>query len=134
MKNVILSLVLLSITASANASTWVGGSGDWNDPAHWIPSIVPTSSDDVYISATVTVTIPAGYTAHGSLVTVTGTATLVITDVTGRLVFSKRIDFLEKPIFEFTENEEWQTAGLYFLQVVQVGQPIWQTKLLVKKD
>jgi hypothetical protein len=30
-------------------SVWVGGTGDWNDAAMWVPPGVPTAADDVYI-------------------------------------------------------------------------------------
>lgn len=68
-KFALLALVLwLSLHhLQAATITWTGVNGDWNVAANWSPATIPTGGDDVII-ITGHVTIPAGYTALGNVV------------------------------------------------------------------
>ncbi|HSB66795.1 MAG TPA: hypothetical protein VLD65_09460, partial [Anaerolineales bacterium] len=55
----IVIFLLTSQTALAATCTWTGGSGNWNEPAHWSCGYVPDEGDDAVISNGSTVTVTA---------------------------------------------------------------------------
>ncbi len=69
------------LTATA-VGTWIGGSGDWNTPANWVGSVLPTATDHVVLPAGVTVTHSSGthtvasITSSGSLALSGGSLTV----------------------------------------------------------
>ncbi len=60
------------------ASTWIGGTGNWQDPSNWSTGLVPDGTTDVIIGVPGNVTIPDGITANAMSVSVQGLATLKI--------------------------------------------------------
>lgn len=80
---VLLFSLFQAAPSMAATCTWTGGSANWNAASsNWSCASLPTSSDDVVINTTVTVTIAASTTADFSTLTVgggSGTSTLAIT-------------------------------------------------------
>jgi len=80
---VLLFCLFQAAPALAATCTWTGGSTNWNAAtSNWSCSHIPTSSDDVVINTTVTVTIAASTTADFSTLSVgggAGTSTLTLT-------------------------------------------------------
>jgi len=62
------ALVFVPFYHHAQAATcaWIGGSGNWNDPAHWSCGFVPGSVDDAIINENTAVTLTENATV-GSL-------------------------------------------------------------------
>lgn len=71
----------LASVCQAATKTYVGPSGGvWEDPSNWLPSGVPTSADDVFVTSTsnpITVTVSAGQTINFNNLTI-GTSTLIL--------------------------------------------------------
>ncbi|MCG8330019.1 MAG: T9SS type A sorting domain-containing protein [Chitinophagales bacterium] len=67
------------------SDTWIGGNGDWNDPANWFDGSIPTANDAVMI-ASGSVQIPSGYTAYANRVQLFNGAGLTINSGGGRLI------------------------------------------------
>ena len=63
------------------SNEWIGGDGDWNDPANWSQSRAPEKDDDVYINGKVKVTVGASTPALLGL-TLTEGATLTFSNWT----------------------------------------------------
>ncbi|MEO1075766.1 MAG: T9SS type A sorting domain-containing protein [Bacteroidota bacterium] len=84
------SLVLLLVLASAAHAqtryTWIGGNGDWTEPANWSPNGVPTAADTAAIASSgiLTVTLTEATTVAGleieRLATVAGDFDLTVTE------------------------------------------------------
>lgn len=80
-----LSVVFISITGSAFAQTWTGGTGNWNTPANWAGATLPleTSGEARILNGTVSVNSAAvsynswiGGTGHGQV----GVGTVTVSD------------------------------------------------------
>ena len=94
------------------AVCWVGGSGDWCDPSHWSVDALPTSDDDVFITAgDVTVT-------HAS-----GSDTVRTLHATGHLAISGG-DFRVAGATEESEIDRFtlSSGALYLVGTLEVGQ------------
>lgn len=82
---VFTSLLLLVFTAHAADKSWVGGSGDWHDPAQWDPVGVPAAGDiAIFPSGGVCAVTQAVAIAGLNLTnaTMNNTATMVVTNFT----------------------------------------------------
>jgi hypothetical protein len=62
-----LLLVLPARPAGATAKTWLGVTTDWSDAANWSPSGVPTSGDDVTVSAVANLPVLSAGASVGAL-------------------------------------------------------------------
>lgn len=79
-----LNLILFAICflsfqlITAQTPNWIGGTGDWDNPANWVGSIVPTATTDVLVNAAGSdITIPNGVNAVcRSVIIFDGTLTL----------------------------------------------------------
>lgn len=79
----LVSLFFLPQTIQAATVTWVGTSGTWETASKWSSGSVPTSTDDVIInsSTSVTVTLSSGQLASFNTLTIGGgssTSTLIL--------------------------------------------------------
>lgn len=100
--SLLLGYFALGVSSGNTTMSYVGpATGNWNTPANWSTSTVPTSSDEVMISGNVTVNIPVGTTANvkalyiGSGVVVNDSATTFTIDsnLTVRGIWNKRTGF-----------------------------------------
>ena len=66
----IIAVGLMSTVGFADI-TWSGAGGNWNTAGSWSGGSIPTASDDAVINSSGTVSVPNGYTANASNVTVT---------------------------------------------------------------
>lgn len=81
-----LSFLMFSSTAFSQHS-WIGGTGDWDNPANWSPATVPTLNDKVTLAGvTDIVTIPAGYNAVAKQIIITNSSSLTVSATAELLV------------------------------------------------
>ena len=71
-----VSCMITSISGTAQAILWNGGTGNWNVPANWDCSCVPGVSDSVTI-INGTVTISAGFPVLSELIIVSANSSLI---------------------------------------------------------
>ncbi len=91
LKNACLSFAFCCFTLAGFAQTWLGITGDWQDPNNWTPTLVPTASNTtpIVLSAGTPIdvtTIPA--TVSGSKLTILQNITLpsgVTFNITGAI-------------------------------------------------
>ena len=83
-------IILLSLTNIFGQVSWLGGTGDWDDPSNWSSGTVPTLQDDVEIHSG-SVTIRDFRYEEAKSVLVNFAATLHV-EVAGILVIADAID------------------------------------------
>jgi|GEM_PF-3411671 len=67
--SLVAAVLLVALAVPAFAQTWTGGTGDWDDPSNWTPTVVPNSN-------TAAVLIDGGVGGTSSSVTLGSTRTV----------------------------------------------------------
>jgi len=70
--SIVLAFVFISVAARADLKVWNGNANLWNDPDQWTPTGVPTSNDDVRVTAGQAVLLHSDGTCASFSVTNTG--------------------------------------------------------------
>src|SRR5690348_15147450 len=87
----------LTLTANGADLVWIGGTGNWNVAGNWSPAVVPTATDNAWITndGAYSVTVPAGSTATVGSLTLggaSGSQTLAIDRATLTLNGDSRVN------------------------------------------